>query len=229
MSGHRAARREAAHILGVPIDASEADIKTAWLAAARHHHPDTGGDPDRFAAARHAYELLVAGVCSGEHDWPDEEHLPEGALWVEVDARRGLAWDAVVYSPEGIDRLGLFTMLGHRFETLVVDPGPLENERGRWHIAPDRDDFWRAARRCCRTVCPSAWWVAPMPPTTAPASRWSMRELDDMCALDDLHPDVETMQAVARRLETLDRITPRPIALHASLEYVISVRAALHS
>ncbi|WP_226353147.1 J domain-containing protein [Pseudonocardia sp. ICBG601] len=53
------ARAAAAALLGVPAGASPELLRTAWRAAARHHHPDRGGDPERFIALTSAYELLT--------------------------------------------------------------------------------------------------------------------------------------------------------------------------
>jgi len=39
-------------------------LRRAWRTAARKHHPDAGGDPAKFIAARRAYERLEAEVRS---------------------------------------------------------------------------------------------------------------------------------------------------------------------
>lgn len=58
------AREEARRILGVDINASREDIKTAYRKIARECHPDVaGGDPaaaERFMRATKAYETLIA-------------------------------------------------------------------------------------------------------------------------------------------------------------------------
>ena len=45
-------------ILGVEKDATTADIKTAYRKLARVHHPDVGGEEDKFKEVAEAYEVL---------------------------------------------------------------------------------------------------------------------------------------------------------------------------
>jgi DnaJ-class molecular chaperone len=45
-------------ILGVNKTASSTDIKKAYLRLARTHHPDKGGDPEKFKEIAHANEIL---------------------------------------------------------------------------------------------------------------------------------------------------------------------------
>ncbi len=45
-------------ILGVEKSASQADIKKAFRAAAKKHHPDKGGDAEEFKKINEAYEVL---------------------------------------------------------------------------------------------------------------------------------------------------------------------------
>jgi len=44
--------------LGVNHNADEAEIKRAYRKLAKKHHPDSGGDSNRFIAIRQAYEAL---------------------------------------------------------------------------------------------------------------------------------------------------------------------------
>lgn len=46
-------------VLGLDKEsASASDIKKAYFVIARKEHPDRGGDPEKFKAAQHAYEIL---------------------------------------------------------------------------------------------------------------------------------------------------------------------------
>jgi DnaJ-class molecular chaperone len=45
-------------VLGVPQNATADDIKKAYRKLAREHHPDKGGDPEKFKKVQEAYEVL---------------------------------------------------------------------------------------------------------------------------------------------------------------------------
>ena len=45
-------------LLNLQKTASEADIKKAWRKVAIVHHPDKGGDPEKFKELNSAYEVL---------------------------------------------------------------------------------------------------------------------------------------------------------------------------
>lgn len=45
-------------VLGVSPDSTLDQIKLAWRELARQHHPDRGGDEDRFKAVKESYEVL---------------------------------------------------------------------------------------------------------------------------------------------------------------------------
>jgi hypothetical protein len=53
-------RTEHHTVLGVTVGASSDEIKAAWRRFASEHHPDRGGDSERFARGRLAYEALRA-------------------------------------------------------------------------------------------------------------------------------------------------------------------------
>lgn len=44
--------------IGIPKNASKESIKQKFREKAKNTHPDTGGDPDKFRALMHAYDIL---------------------------------------------------------------------------------------------------------------------------------------------------------------------------
>lgn len=62
-------------ILGVPRDASEADIKKAYRSKAMKHHPDrTGGDDTEFKKIQAAYDTLGNPEKRQEYDNPQPQY-----------------------------------------------------------------------------------------------------------------------------------------------------------
>ena len=55
-------------ILGVKKDASSAEIKKAFRKLARKHHPDAGGDEEKFKELNSAYEVLSDAEKRAEYD-----------------------------------------------------------------------------------------------------------------------------------------------------------------
>jgi curved DNA-binding protein len=64
--------------LGVPKGASESDIKKAYRKLASQHHPDKGGDTQRFQEIQSAYETLTDPVKRQQHDSPNPFHGQSG-------------------------------------------------------------------------------------------------------------------------------------------------------
>jgi curved DNA-binding protein len=57
--------------LGVPKGASDAEIKRAYRKMAGQHHPDKGGDTQRFQEIQSAYETLSDPQKRAQHDNPN--------------------------------------------------------------------------------------------------------------------------------------------------------------
>jgi len=65
-------------LLGVDKNASGADIKKAYRKLAVQHHPDKGGDPEKFKEITRAYEVLSDSDKRSKYDRFGEEGLEDG-------------------------------------------------------------------------------------------------------------------------------------------------------
>ena len=57
---HPLRRSNSYEILGIDMNANEAEIKQAFRKKALEFHPDKGGDPEEFIKIREAYEFLIS-------------------------------------------------------------------------------------------------------------------------------------------------------------------------
>eukprot|EP00184_Porphyridium_aerugineum_P008634 CAMPEP_0184692572 /NCGR_PEP_ID=MMETSP0313-20130426/995_1 /TAXON_ID=2792 /ORGANISM="Porphyridium aerugineum, Strain SAG 1380-2" /LENGTH=415 /DNA_ID=CAMNT_0027150411 /DNA_START=179 /DNA_END=1426 /DNA_ORIENTATION=- len=73
-------------LLGVPKDASDAELKKAYRKLAVKHHPDKGGDVEKFQEISHAFEILSDPEKKEIYDRFGEEGLKEGAGGGGMDA-----------------------------------------------------------------------------------------------------------------------------------------------
>ena len=63
-------------VLGVPAGSSAAELRRAFVEAARRHHPDRGGDPDAMRRVNEAWEQVRgAGGDPPPPEEPDVEPL----------------------------------------------------------------------------------------------------------------------------------------------------------
>jgi DnaJ-class molecular chaperone len=61
-------KRDYYDVLGLSREASEDDIKKAYRKLAMEHHPDRGGDEDKFKEAKEAYEILSDANTRRQYD-----------------------------------------------------------------------------------------------------------------------------------------------------------------
>jgi DnaJ-class molecular chaperone len=66
-------------LLGVAKTADASEIKKAYRKAALQHHPDRGGDPEKFKELSKAHEVLSDPAKRELYDEGGEEALAEGA------------------------------------------------------------------------------------------------------------------------------------------------------
>merc|ERR1740138_98771 len=84
MGGPRGRRSKSADttklykLLEVDKNSSEADIKKAYRKLAVKHHPDKGGDPEKFKEITRAYEVLSDSEKRSKYDRYGEEGLEDG-------------------------------------------------------------------------------------------------------------------------------------------------------
>ena len=99
-------------VLGVPLQASAAEIKAAYRALVKQHHPDAGGDAERILSLNAAWEVLRDGERRRRYDATQAPPAARTSVSASQTAapRRGAASDALlldwlqaVYAP--IDRL----------------------------------------------------------------------------------------------------------------------------
>jgi DnaJ domain len=72
-------------VLGVPTSATQAEVRAAYRAAARDHHPDAGGDAARMRALNVAWAVLGDPVRRAAYDRALAGGAPE-AEFVAPDA-----------------------------------------------------------------------------------------------------------------------------------------------
>jgi len=101
-------------VLGVAVTATAAEIKAAYRALVKQHHPDAGGDDQMILALNAAWEVLGDGERRAAHDRqhaasarPGVRQTARAARAASDQAARGdaelLVWLQQVYAP--IDRL----------------------------------------------------------------------------------------------------------------------------
>lgn len=66
--------------LQISSNASAAEIKQAFQALARKHHPDKGGDVKKFQMVQHAYAVLKDPEKRKRYDETGEEKIPDFAI-----------------------------------------------------------------------------------------------------------------------------------------------------
>ena len=109
--------------LGLRRDATPAQVRAAYRAAARTHHPDKGGDARAFAAVRAAFETLGDPARRAAYDALAAEHAFRYIPGVTPRARGGE--DALL---DDLERLGLHLDPGSQLVVLCEVCGRPSNK-----------------------------------------------------------------------------------------------------
>ncbi len=73
------------HVLGINSNASAAEIKSAYRALVKKHHPDTGGDEEFILALNAAWEVL----SDPEQRLAYDKNQSQGSLFINEAQKRG--------------------------------------------------------------------------------------------------------------------------------------------
>ena len=130
--------------LGVPPDATEAEIKAAHRAHARRHHPDNGGSMDAFTRGQRAYEVLIDPRRRQDYDETGSEGVsdPEAAERAEVLDTIG---KAVMDHIDGNVDLTRTDVLAHA--TQIVERALAEGRRNKAKFEAALERIDQAAKR----------------------------------------------------------------------------------
>ena len=91
--------------LGILPNAPEDVVKAVYRALAKKHHPDAGGDPDRFRAIAEAYEVLSDPIRRRDYDRLHEtSYVPENDIG-ESDESLEQEWNTAILNAPEIDLL----------------------------------------------------------------------------------------------------------------------------
>lgn len=108
-------------ILGVAVDATDAQIKRAFRKRVKKAHPDVGGDPDKFRAISHAYEVLSDPVRRQRYNETGQGGDPKVADAVQKAAMilSSLIMELMNGNPQGCDVVkGARMMLNERISQI---------------------------------------------------------------------------------------------------------------
>lgn len=75
------------NILGISRSASQEDIKRSYKKLALQHHPDKGGDPERFKQIKEAYETLSVPEKRQQYDNPSQPNFLNEQITTHKRAR----------------------------------------------------------------------------------------------------------------------------------------------
>ena len=122
-------------LLGCAKDASDADIKKAFRKSAMTHHPDKGGDPEKFKEISKAYEVLSDPEKKQIYDEYGEEGLESGG------------------GGGGAQGMDIFDLV----HAAATQPPHCALPRSRTHSPASPPHRTRDHALCCRRVADELW------------------------------------------------------------------------
>ncbi|MFF3377593.1 DnaJ domain-containing protein [Streptomyces sp. NPDC002680] len=128
-------------LLGVPADATRAEIVRAFRRRARTHHPDVGGDTDAFQDLHRAYETLSDPVRRRAYD-RRREAPPRDAPRTSAEPPPTAA-DTFTWASGAGPRTGAGAGAGHFGDQGVYDGSFPAHDPGRSWRRADRFAWWR--------------------------------------------------------------------------------------
>ena len=92
-------------ILGILPNASDDIVKAVYRALAKKHHPDMGGNPDRFREITAAYAILSDPLKRRDYDRSHDLHYSPETDIGETDEELEREWDGAIQQSPEIDLL----------------------------------------------------------------------------------------------------------------------------
>lgn len=89
-------RKDYYAVLGINANASEADIKSAFRKKALVHHPDKGGDAEKFKEVNEAFSVLNDRSLKAKYDYA-RQPVPLGGFGNALRGLQGMAAAAPDY------------------------------------------------------------------------------------------------------------------------------------
>lgn len=105
------------NILDLPSSATNEEIKQKYRSLAQQHHPDKGGDPEKFKEINLAYSILIDPVRRKIYDetgiWEQEPNFKEEALGLICEKLGQFLWNM------NVDFENLVVLLKNHFSNQI--------------------------------------------------------------------------------------------------------------
>lgn len=139
-------------ILGVQRDASQTEIKKAYRKLASKHHPDKGGDKEKFQEIQAAYNTLSDEQKRAEYDSPQQRFTANGDTVEDIlramraaheQHFRNMAASISVQKTvaEAFNGFTLSFMMNGNKEEVKIPPGVPNGGRGKYETETGKEVF----------------------------------------------------------------------------------------